>query len=114
MNEYKQIKVKKDVWDTLNRVAKDISKLDNGRCVTIAGLVTELAEAYDRQFIEEVAKGNKVSWMLSGIPVILNSDSAKHFQELVNSDPVNCVLRVNEFIREEAMKERFARVIGNE
>ena len=114
MGEYKQIKVKKEVWDALSRAAKVMSATDNGRCVTIAGLVTELANAYDKQFTEEVAKGNNVSWMLSGIPVILNSDSAKHFQELVNSDPANCVLRVNGFIREEAMEKRFARVLGNE
>ena len=109
---YGQIKVKKEVLDVLKKAADDISKTD-GRKVTVASLVGMLADAYQYGMSPVTLAGNHVSWIASGYPVILNSDSFKHYQELMHYRPTTCVLEVNNFIRGEAMKERFARAVAD-
>ena len=78
---------------------------------TVAGLVTMLADAYRTQMDHTTLMYNDIAWSLSGVPVILNGDSAKHYQELKHYQPETCVIEVNSFIRERAMEERFESIL---
>ena len=111
MNKSATITVKKEVRDTLANVVDMLNKKQSGELklkkVTIAGLVTRLAHAYEDHMDERTMFGNQEDWIDCGAPVILDSDAYKHFAELKNYEPVDCTTMVSMFIRKEAMIRRF-------
>lgn len=114
--EYRNIKVKAEVLDSLKEATKLLNHHNRDKgCpkATVAGLVTMLADAYRTQMDGETLFCNDIGWTLSGVPVILNGDSAKHFKELKHYVPENCVIEVNTFIRNRAMEERFDSIMEN-
>jgi hypothetical protein len=112
--EYRNIKVKADVLDTLKETTDMLNHYNKNKGnpkATVAGLVTMLADAYRTQMDHTTLMYNDIAWSLSGVPVILNGDSAKHYQELKHYQPETCVIEVNSFIRERAMEERFESIL---
>lgn len=111
--KYKQIQVKYEVWERLRSVV-DMLNSTNAEGLpreSVAGLVTRLAEAYEI-LTEDVIKDNEVSWTTAGVPIIVNGDTAKHYKELKEYD--RCfMLAVNNFVRNETMECRFAKVVEN-
>lgn len=115
-NKYKNINVKVEVADILVDAAARLNEASGGygKKVTVAGLVTRLAEAYSGHMSDSTISGNNEDWIIDGVPVILTSDGAKHFRELKTYEPVHCAVMVSDFIRSEAMKRRYADVRGND
>ncbi len=109
-NEYTTIKVKKITLESLKNAAKLINNKDPHYKMTVAGLVSRLAEAYDGQMDVNTLSGNKEGWILDGMPVILDSDASKHFKELKVYEPIDCSVLVSNYIRSEAMDRRFSRM----
>ena len=110
-SKYTTIQVKREVKDVLKLAVDRLNATSsNSGKVTVAGLVNRLAEAYSLGMDEDTIKGNRESWVLDGIPVILTSDGSKHFRELKEYEPDNCAVIVSEFIRSEAMARRHERV----
>ena len=109
-NEYTTIKVKKTTLDSLKKAVKLINVKDPHYKATVAGLVTILAESYDGQMDGNTLSGNQESWIIDGVPVILESDAAKHFRELKIYEPIDCSIMVSNYIRNEAMDRRFNRI----
>jgi hypothetical protein len=111
-NEYTTIKVKKEVGDKL-KTAVGLLNGASSECVyTVAGLVSRLAEAYDGQLNELVLASNTTGWVMNGIPIISNSDGAKHYEELLGYEPIAASFMVSDFIRHEAMTRRFKMIAG--
>lgn len=110
--KYVNISVKVEVRDQLKEVVSKL-RTRNSTKVTIAELVTQLAEAYTTQLDNSTMLGDPV-WMLSGYPIIVNSDGAKHYNELKQYEPVFCSSIVSDLIRQEAMKRRLERVTNAE
>lgn len=109
-NEYTTIKVKKDVGDKLKEVVDKLNSKESIVTFTVAGLITRLAEAYSTQLTKGILASNTTGWIVDGIPIITNSDGARHYDELVRYEPVEAGFIVSEFIRKEAMTRRFARI----
>ena len=109
--EYTTIKVKKEVVAKLKNAAKLINKNSKyTNKMTIAGLVAQLAESYDTQMDEDSVAGNGEDWILNGVPVILDSDAARHFRELKMYYPVECSTIVSKYIRDTATNKRFEKI----
>jgi len=112
--EYKTIKVKKEVHEKLEEAAKKLnqkaSSTSHNIKVTIAGLVGRVADAYNSHMSELVLTANTEDWILDGIPIITTSDAAKHYKEVLNYEPAYGVLEIGNMIRNIAMDKRFARL----
>lgn len=107
---YTTIRVSEEVRDKLQKAAEmmNVSRVKGTHKVTVAGLVTMLAAAYANQMDETVLSStDDDERVLSGSPVILDSDAQKYFVELKGYEPVNCVAMVTQFIRNTAMEKRF-------
>jgi len=111
-SEYTTIKVKTETLDKLKTAAALLNGSgDAQKIVTVAGLVTRLAEGYERHMTRQTIAGNTDTWILDGYPVILDSDAAKHFEELRTYYPVDCSVMVAQYIRNLAMTERFSKQV---
>ncbi len=108
-NEYTTIKVKKTTLESLKQATMLINARKPTYKSTVAGLINQLAEAYDTQMDDYTLVGNREKWILDGIPVILDSDASKHFRELKQYEPIDCSVIVSNFIRTEAMNRRFSK-----
>lgn len=106
--EYSSIRVDKSDINKLKTAAKQLTD-KKGRKISVASLISMLADSYETQ-MDENTLINDENWMISGVPVILNSDAAKHFRELKYYFPENCTLIVSNFIRETAMTQRFKEI----
>ena len=111
--EYKSIRVKSEVIDSLKDVVEMLNKKQHKslKKITIAGLVSRLAESYNRHTNEETIVSNTESWILDGVPVILDSDAAKHFAELVAYDPILYPKYISNEIRRIAMDKRYENIM---
>lgn len=113
-DRYVNIKVKKDVRDSLVNAASILNLKNKKNKTTVAGLITILANQYNNQLDELVILSNKEDWIFDGIPVILDSVASKNFNELKYHDPVNCVAIVSNFIANEALDRRLRKVLKND
>jgi hypothetical protein len=109
-NDYTTVKLKRSTVNSLKRAAALINMKEPYAKATVAGLINGLAESYDTQMDDKTLSGNAEKWILDGVPVILNSDAAKHFRELKDYEPINCSTMISQHIRNEAMRRRFEKV----
>jgi len=109
---YKQIKVKEDVLDKLKVAVALVNDIDGDKCnkLTVAGLVTRLADACSKQVSGDILASNDIGWLLNGYPIMVNSDAAKHYNEFRLYCPDTFMLEINQMIRNRAMDERFKRL----
>mgnify|MGYP005750453287 CR=1 FL=1 len=106
MRKYKQIQVKPEVLESLKKAVDIINERDSNKSVskvTIAGLVSRLAEAYDTQLVED-AIGNSADWTTIGHPIIVDGDTKKHYEEMVTRDAKQSTLDINSAVRESTMR----------
>jgi len=109
-NEYTTVKLKKTTINALKVAVDMINAKEPYTKATVAGLINGLAESYRTQMDNNTLSGNKEKWILDGVPVILDSDAAKHFRELKSYESVNCSVIVSNYIRKEAMDRRFKKM----
>ncbi len=112
-NEFTSVSLKKSTVNSLKRAAKLINEKREEKNFkgkqTVSGLINQLAESYEKQMNNMTLSSNLDKWVNDGVPVILDSDASKHFAELKDYCPLECVLMVSNFIRTEAMTYRFKR-----
>lgn len=113
-DRYVNIKVKKEVRDSLVRATSILNSKIKKNKTTVAGLITTLANQYDSQLDETTVFSNIEDWIFDGIPVILDSVASKNFNELKYHDPVNCVVIVSNFIANEALERRLKKVFKHD
>ncbi len=109
-NEYTTVKLKKTTVNVLKVAADMINAKEPYSKATVAGLVNKLAESYSTQMDNNTLSGNEEKWIIDGVPIILDSDAAKHFRELKSYEPINCSMIISNYIRKEAMDRRFKKM----
>lgn len=111
-NEYVTIQVKKEVKEKLKVAADLLNQKKQSKKITVAGLVGRLADAYENQMDSGTIIGNSDGWILDGMPIIITSDGAKHYEELKKYEPIFLAVKVSDYLRQKAMDRRFES-IGN-
>lgn len=109
MSKYKQIQVKPEVLESLKKAVDKINERDSGKPVpkmTVAGLISRLAEACDTQLVED-AMASSADWTTVGHPILVDGDTKKHYEEMVVRNAKQSTMDINSAVRESAMYYRF-------
>ncbi len=111
--KYRTIKIKEESMVKLKKAVSQLNEKGQYEKVTLAGLVSQLANSYERHMDTKSLLGNREKWITDGVPVILDSDAAKHYAELKMHYPEDCSVIISNYIRSMAMEARFAFVEKN-